>query len=513
VGGEADELGESLLDLADKMDDAQSGEGEYAELFKRLGMSVKDTHTGKLKPLEAFLPELADAFSKMTNETERAGLASRLMGETGAKVLLPMFAKGSAGMTQLAAEARAMGAVLGEDTIKQTLAFREELGRTDAILQSLKYELGGALLPAVRDVLVAVRTWVAENRQLLSSGFDVAMKLFAGAARVVVQVGEPLLRLFKFLAVDGGRWKLVLGVLTLALLYYAGSAVMAAVGSSWSLVAAIAAKISAMKTSLILFQMMTGQLKLLTLWEGIAGAAGAAAPYLIAAAWGALVILLGLMLEDIYTFFEGGDSIIGRWGEWILDVIAINPTDSGLVKFLKWLGMLLFDTVGAVEVAGGAIVDAWDFVVGAVKMRIDQLVTMFKTLFDFFVGAPAQALAKFLSGDIAGGFEQLRNNVSAENLGNLLNTVQDGLNGFRVVDFSPEKYVGRSASPAAALASSVYSSSNNMSSVFSPSQQLVQNITVGANATPQEAARASGDGARDAWQEMLRDASFAAGNG
>lgn len=558
-GADLDNFAESLLDLEDKMDDASTGGKEYQELFQRLGVEVADS-SGKLKSLTTFLPEIADAFANMADGTEKSGIASRLLGETGAKTLLPMFAKGSAGLREMAAEARSLGVVLDEKTVQKTQAFRVELNRTLAVLESLGFGIGGALLPAVQDLLVSLQAWIRENREVIASGFETAMKIFAVAARVVVQAVTPLARLVVFLARDLGLARVAFYLLLVVLMIYTGQAVRSAIASTVAFIASMVAKIAVTRTYTNTLGQTITKLELLSLAEMRAAVTGAAAPYIIAAAWGALVILLGLILEDIYTFFDGGDSVFGRWGEWILGVLGLSPDDTPLVRFLKWLGLLIFDTGTAIDMLGGAIKRLFYGAMGGITsffQGVEQALQAPAAAITAFFRGLEEALRALFEGrfldlgelllSLFPPFGMLVKGIAAvwnglvEGLASKIVWVQDlalsivggvvdamkalGLvawdsvkvgaaNGMGQVNGAvgsswgdTTRLVGMSADPARALASSVMSSTSNASStVFAPSQTVTQTITVGSTAQASEVAEATRRGNESAWEQQLRTA-------
>lgn len=546
AGADVDNFAESLLDLEDKMDDAASGGKEYQELFARLGVTLKDDE-GKLKSLEAFLPEVADAFEKMADGTERSGIASRLLGETGAKTLLPMFAKGAAGIQEMAAEARALGVVLDEKVLRDTMAFRAEWGRTTATLQSMVHGIGGALLPGIQDLLVSLRAWIRENRALIASGFEGGMRLFAAAARITVQALAPLLSLVVFLARDLGGARLAMYGLLLALTIYTGNAVRAAVGSTMGFIAAMVSKIAVTRTYTDLLGRTTTRLELLTLAEAKAAVVGAAAPYAIAAAWGALIIILGLLLEDLYTFSQGGDSLLGRWGVAIGRLLAVKGDDSALVVFLKWLGKLLFDTQGAAEMTGRFLRRVFGGMGASIRGFIQELSAFWQAV---GTGQWAQAGSLFMDmlgpfgtwlewmGGLFGKVREVVDWLLGSNLERaaaLVGAVSGALRGDgsavlrsmldatgALGDFAGERFrvgvgdnvatlndwAGRAASPARVLSEGASSSVRNSSSnlVMAPTQQNTNTFYVGPGVQPQAVGAAVRTAQETSWEDYLRDA-------
>lgn len=494
TGSDLRQLTQTLLGLQTKVHEVATGNKDTQKLFRQLGLSVR-TAGGELKSMETLLPEVADAFARMENGTKKTALATELLGGLGAKTLLPMFTEGSAGLREFAAEARAMGAVLNEQAIGATKAFDDELTRARAILLGLTYDVGLALLPAVRDILTAVRAWVKENRAFIATGFGGVMRLLSAAARITVQAFEPLLRLFRWLVEDTALVKLGFYALIAVMLVYAGTAAQQAAGATLKFISLLRA---------------------LTVAQARAAVVGAATPYAIAAAWGALVAILGLLLEDVYMFFTGGESLIGRWAQWILKALTIDEGDSSLVKFLKFLGLLIFDFVGAMELAGDAIARAWDAIVGAISGAITSLKDTISGFFSWLfarIKDAGRGWSALLRGDLVQAASAFLDAWGP--VGNAIGGTQFGVSGQTGELFTLNKLLGRSASPAATLASSAAAAVSNSSAsvVNAPSQVVNNTINVGATASPVEVAEKVGKATEGAWERQVRDSQFAVQGG
>ena len=63
------------------------------------------------------MKKIADKFAVMKDGSEKTALALDLFGRAGAK-LIPMLNEGSAGISELQEEARALGIVLGKEDLK-----------------------------------------------------------------------------------------------------------------------------------------------------------------------------------------------------------------------------------------------------------------------------------------------------------------------------------------------------------------------------------------------------------
>jgi len=84
--------------------DAAGGSKAAAAAFGRLGIDVQDAG-GDLKTTEALFMETAAGLAAMTNNTEKAALASVLFGRAGTS-LLPMLSQGAQGLEAAMEEAK-----------------------------------------------------------------------------------------------------------------------------------------------------------------------------------------------------------------------------------------------------------------------------------------------------------------------------------------------------------------------------------------------------------------------
>jgi len=96
--------------------DASDGLETYSRIFRRLDVDIYATN-GSLKDSEILFMDLADAVSKMTDDTERIGILNKLFGRSGVK-LGTMFKEGAAGIAAFLKEAEGLGGLLSAENAK-----------------------------------------------------------------------------------------------------------------------------------------------------------------------------------------------------------------------------------------------------------------------------------------------------------------------------------------------------------------------------------------------------------
>lgn len=348
-----EELVASLRILGRNAAEAAKGSETMVASFTKAGIKVKDAH-GKIRPIDDLFASLADKLQTLPEGPARVGLAMDLLGRSGAR-LVPAMKDGSAGLKAMADEAHALGEVMSADTVAGADELGDTFDRLGLFMKGMRNQFLGPIIPDLLALAHGALEWAKANREVIAARIDTVVHVLGGAFLIAYRMGRLLWSTLELLLVDMRLGKVAMVALALATLAYAGNALRSAIASAAAFIASMIAKITVTETYTSLLGATTTATRLLTLAELQAAVAGAAAPYLIAAAWGALLIVLGLIIEDVYTFFKGGDSLFGRFGKWVSSALQFSAGDSSLVRFLKWLGMLVFDTAGAVQVAGQQI--------------------------------------------------------------------------------------------------------------------------------------------------------------
>jgi hypothetical protein len=141
---------------------AAQGTKLQAQHFKELGIAVKDTHTGALRPVTAVLSDIADRFESMPDGATKTALAMQLMGRSG-KEMIPLLNRGGQEMRNMTAEAQELGLVITDKTAKAAEHFHENMVKLDGAVEGLKLRLAEELLPKLIEFTDRVTQWVKEG--------------------------------------------------------------------------------------------------------------------------------------------------------------------------------------------------------------------------------------------------------------------------------------------------------------------------------------------------------------
>ena len=331
AGLSSDEVGLALQHLGRNAAGAAGGSGEAAGAFTRLGIALKGAD-GKLRGADVLMGELAARFADMPDGAEKTALAMQLFGRSGAR-LIPVLNGGQESLAALAAEARSLGVILDEEAVARSAEFEDTVDRLGSALTGLKYTIGAPLLKPLAEAAQGVVTWVAANREWLASGITTAVQGLAAVIRGLGRVLAPVLAVLRKVASST----------TLLTAAFTALALVAAV----QLGGAIRGLLLALPS---LSTLLTGASA--GTWGLVrAQLAGAAT----ALAWLAPIGLLVLLLEDLATWAEGGESLFGdlmkklnpKEGEGFLPKFlrGLFDLEQGLPQLLAWLKEAFGDLV------------------------------------------------------------------------------------------------------------------------------------------------------------------------
>lgn len=270
----------ALTKFSRNLEKAKQGGGEAGDAFRKLGINVKRDLANET--LDQNLELIAERISQMPDGAEKAAVAMQLFGRSGTK-LIPLLNEGQEGIVKLRNEARELGVVIDEETAKSLEEFGDDQDRLKASMTGLKNEVVKALLPTLSKMVKSTIAWVKANRQLLAQRLEKALKGLIAILKLTIDVVGALAKALMFLADNMGLVTLATLTLAAAYLVLRARAIAAAVASA-------------------------------AMW-----AASMIGPALVALAIAALI----LVIEDLYRWVNGGESVFKEMYEaakvWIGD--------------------------------------------------------------------------------------------------------------------------------------------------------------------------------------------------
>lgn len=158
--------------------EAANGTGAAKGAFKELGIELRTTD-GRLKDSEALLAEVADAMEGVQSPADKLRLAFQMFDTDGAK-MVNVLAGGSAELERLREEARKLGIVLDEDTIRAAQRFQDNLDTLRKGAEAFANRLTSAALPAFVAITNAMINFSAHTGDIVGALVEVAR--YAGVA-------------------------------------------------------------------------------------------------------------------------------------------------------------------------------------------------------------------------------------------------------------------------------------------------------------------------------------------
>lgn len=370
LGGNASDLADTFLQINEASVRAQEGSREMGDTFKLIGVRVdelKGLNAGQLFEL------MADRISKTADKQKAMAATSRLLGEESARRFGPAMMKGAAGVRALRQEAEELGVVMGDDQIRALSAVGTQWRRLSTITRGLRNELAAALAPSVERVLRGVTEWIRANRELLSQ----RITYWVEVVRSSIVSLDAAVRLL-------GGWDVVF--LNIA----QGAGLLLLIANFGKLV-----------------ELVTSARMAFNLLKGAAAAAGLTmsvgflpVTLIVGTLIGMLLILYNIA-EDIYTHFQGGDSLFGRG----LDRLSYYVPIVGDLRKLFWeLGQTVLSGASNMWLLASAIGRGLSPVLSLVSSVLSQLIGKLTDFFEAWrkfnewAGSPIRSATEWLQG-------------------------------------------------------------------------------------------------------------------
>jgi hypothetical protein len=407
VGVEAESLTTGLVHMQAFLSEAINGGKEAREKLLRLGLSLDVL---RRVPSDEKFRIIADALSRVADETERVAAARAIFGRGGTD-LLPGIDLGAAGIRQLEEDMRRLGLVMTGESARMSREFLKSLNALTGGFKGVWFQVSQALLPILSELVAPLKTirdqmllggraaalWISANRELVATVLKVGFGavavgtalVAAGAAVKGVSLALGLLSPFvagagvalSGLGRVGGRALLFLttplGLVTalgVALTTMGGGATIAGLGILGMVVAiklvpvACAVASAAMAGLSVVTAIFTGGLSLV--------------PTLIAAGSVALIAFGVYMAYVNATSKESADAF-ARW-----KAIAVDAF--GAIKAAVLGGRI--DLAFAVVTAGLNL--AWVEVIGFMRVKWQEFLNWWPATMEGAAKAVARALVE-----------------------------------------------------------------------------------------------------------------------
>jgi hypothetical protein len=163
-GADMDTMVDAVADLSDKTADAILNGAGYKDTLKTLGIESVDA-AGQIKKPTDLLFEMADAFARTEDGAFKTFAANDLMGESGAR-LIPVLNQGSDALRAMMKQASETGAVISDEALDSTLAYRQANLRLGDSLTQLRLRLLAGIIPALTRGADALALWLRNGENV-----------------------------------------------------------------------------------------------------------------------------------------------------------------------------------------------------------------------------------------------------------------------------------------------------------------------------------------------------------
>ncbi|HSH00104.1 MAG TPA: hypothetical protein VLB27_08645 [candidate division Zixibacteria bacterium] len=308
VDADLSDVADVFNTLSDRAADARGGMKSFQDDFKLIGLGVKDLKADR--PDELFL-KFADAIAKTPDKTKGAVAAVRILGDDVGNKLLPLLRNGSRGFKELAAEAHGLGVIMSGPQIKAAKEFHKQWLKISSVFRSFRNQLALAVIPKLTEGAEKVLTWITANRAWINERIEDAVARLGDAWDAFL---PKLKAVNDFVETRVGGWSNIFKL----------AAAGIAAGGIFKTITTITTVVSALSTA---WGILTAALATV----GIVGFGPVIAVVIGVVAQLAVLVLV---LDDVMTFFRGGDSLIGRFIEWA------NTAEGTTGKIAKGIGSI-----------------------------------------------------------------------------------------------------------------------------------------------------------------------------
>lgn len=176
--------------LTSVMDKTRDGTSKSATALEQLGIKATDAK-GNLRASEEVMYEAIGKLQGMTNETERAKLATELFGKAGTE-MAPLLNAGAGAMEDMRKQAHDLGLVLDDDVVDSGVQLTDTMDQLKRAGSSIFTKLGGVVMPLVQKVADAIIKALPKIEGMTKKLEPIIVKLFDELVPPLMSLAEKI---------------------------------------------------------------------------------------------------------------------------------------------------------------------------------------------------------------------------------------------------------------------------------------------------------------------------------
>jgi hypothetical protein len=281
---------DGLKELSLRTDEFARGEGGQAEeAFDRLGLSAQELNRVAGDTSELF--ELVRGrISQVGDAASRQRIADELFGGQAGEQFTEFLGASADEIDRLRSLADDVGAVVPRDVLERAREFSRETGTLTSTIGGLGKVLAAELLPGYRNFVQWTQAWLRTNSELIRQNIRAFVERLSFAVETAVDAIASMARFIDRAVESTIGWDRATKLLT-AVIY--GLIATKLAQWMWGLAGAIATTVTRVGLLRAAF-MALQRVKIV-----------------------ALLVLIGVAVEDLITWINGGESALGKWiGSW-----------------------------------------------------------------------------------------------------------------------------------------------------------------------------------------------------
>lgn len=190
-GVELSTLEKSAKKLNDRLGEVSEGNSKTAEMFDKLGISVKDSE-GNMRSTTDIYNETLAKLADMGDTAEATAIGTDLFGKAFTD-LKPLLAEGSAGIDELKTRADELGIVMSEDAVNAGVVFGDTLSDIKQSLGGVFNSIMSALIPVIQQVLDLIIQNMPTIHNLISTIAPILTQLLSSLLPPLMDLASTLL--------------------------------------------------------------------------------------------------------------------------------------------------------------------------------------------------------------------------------------------------------------------------------------------------------------------------------